>query len=152
MIIGTREDRIKRKTGKSSRREDDNCLYKYYSLQYLYPEMLRLIEIPNNLKKEWENKILNYSYEKIEKDLYKINLFRKEIIEWAIKSPKENKLNEGFFDIEFQNRLETRDTALPFASEEGIKYIEPNLPIIITNSISEEKQISYHKELFNKKY
>ena len=61
-------------------------------------------------------------------------------------------MNEGFFDIEFQNRLETRDTALPFASEEGIKYIEPNLPIIITNSISEEKQISYHKELFNKKY
>lgn len=152
MIIGTREDRIKRKTGKSSKREDDNCLYKYYSLQYLYPEMLRLIEIPNNLKKEWENKILNYSYEKIEKDLYKINLFRKEIIEWAIKSPKENKLNEGFFDIEFQNRLETRDTALPFASEEGIKYIEPNMPILITDSISKEKPISYHKELFKKKY
>ena len=94
MIIGTREDRIKRKTGKSSKRENDDCLYKYYSLQYLYPEMLRLIEIPNNLKKEWENKILNYSYEKIEKDIYKINLFRKEIIEWALKSTKENKLKE----------------------------------------------------------
>ena len=136
MIIGTRENRIKRKTGKSSRREDDNCLYKYYSLQYLYPEMLRLIEIPNNLKKEWENKILNYSYEKIEKDLYRINLFRKEIIECAIKSPKENKLNEEFFDIKFQNRLEVKNTAYPFSNEEGIKYIVPNMPILITDSIS----------------
>ena len=152
MIIGTREDRIKRKTRKSSRREDDNCLYKYYSLQYLYPEMLRLIEIPNNIKKEWENKILNYNYEKIKIDLYRINLLRKEIIEWALKSPKENKLNEDFFDIKFQNRLETRDTALPFVSEEGIKYIEPNMPILITDSILKEKPIYYHKELFKKKY
>ena len=99
---------------------------------------------------------MNYSYkfEKciIEKDLYRINLFRKEIIEWAIKKPKENKLNESFFDIDFQNRLEVKNTAYPFSNEEVIKYIEANLPILITDSISKEKQISYHKELFKKKY
>jgi len=97
---------------------------------------------------------MNYSYkfEKciIEKDLYRINLFRKEIIECAIKSPKENKLNEEFFDINFQNRLEVKNTAYPFSNEEGIKYIEANLPILITDSISKEKPIYHHKELFKK--
>jgi len=60
-------------------------------------------------------------------------------------------LNEGFFDIEFQKRLEMRDTALSYFNEEGIKYIEPNMPILITDSISKEKPIYYHKELFKKK-
>ena len=45
-----------------------------------------------------------------------------------------------------------KNTAYPFSNEEVIKYIEPNLTILITDSISKEKTISYHKELFNKKY
>ena len=91
-----------------------------------------------DINESYSNNIADYLllYRKIIKDLYRINLFRKEIIEWAIKSPKENKLNEEFFDIDFQNRLEVKNTAYPFSNEEGIKYIVPNLPILITDSIS----------------
>lgn len=127
------------------------CCYNYFSQRWLYPEMYKLLELSGDEKKVWDNRITNYSFEEIIKNLNEIEEQRNKLIQWALIAPADSLIPVDFYDIRTQLHLPTRNTSLPFDDGEGIEYVEARRPIIISKLESTGPVLVYSRNLFQKK-